>query len=394
MSQIEEVIERLCPDGVPYETLRTVAQISGRNIQPSAMGDATVTVYSLPAFDNNRTAERLIGSDVGSAKTALAHPTVLVAKLNPHIPRVWKLASIPNNSYSSPEFFPLVPDPNRLDLGFLYYFISTQLGKLASTVTGSTNSHKRLHREDFLGLRIPVPPLEVQHEIVKILDTFTDLEAELEAELEARRQQYHYCQRLLLSSKVSRSVPLTLGDIGKVSMCKRVFKSQTSEEGEVPFFKIGTFGEQANSFISRELFENYRMNYPFPKKGDVLISAAGTIGKSITYDGAPAYFQDSNIVWIDNNEKIVKNSYLRYWYRTVSWTTDGSIIRRLYNDQIRRTKILIPPIAEQERIVSILDTFDALVNDLNSGLPAELNARRQQYEYYRDKLLTFKELKS
>ncbi|MCT2995082.1 hypothetical protein EFN10_02880 [Propionibacterium freudenreichii] len=163
------------------------------------MGDATVTVYSLPAFDNNRTAERLIGSDVGSAKTALAHPTVLVAKLNPHIPRVWKLASIPNNSYSSPEFFPLVPDPNRLDLGFLYYFISTQLGKLASTVTGSTNSHKRLHREDFLGLRIPVPPLEVQHEIVKILDTFTDLEAELEAELEARRAQYEYYRDQLLS---------------------------------------------------------------------------------------------------------------------------------------------------------------------------------------------------
>jgi type I restriction enzyme S subunit len=135
----------------------------------------------------------------------------------------------------------------------------------------------------------------------------------------------------------------------------------------------------------------YRGRYSFPKKGDVLISAAGTIGRAIPYDGKPAYFQDSNIVWVDNDESLVKNSYLRYWYRMIDWSTDGGTIRRLYNENIRRARIAVPSLAEQDRIVAILDKFDALVNDLSIGLPAELNARHRQYEHYRDRLLTFPE---
>jgi len=122
-----------------------------------------------------------------------------------------------------------------------------------------------------------------------------------------------------------------------------------------------------------------------------LISAAGTIGRAIPYDGEDAYFQDSNIVWIDNDESLVTNKYLWHWYQVVEWTTEGGTIQRLYNENLRHTKIPIPPIEEQERIVTILDKFDALVNDLGIGLPAEIKAHRQQYEYYRDRLLTFKE---
>src|SRR5690606_30284777 len=101
---------------------------------------------------------------------------------------------------------------------------------------------------------------------------------------------------------------------GRVAMCKRVFKSETSPVGDIPFYKIGTFGGTADSYITTELYRDYRAKYSFPKKGDVLISAAGTIGRAIPYDGEPAYFQDSNIVWLDNDESIVTNEYLCHWY--------------------------------------------------------------------------------
>jgi len=240
-------------------------------------------------------------------------------------------------------------------------------------------------------IHIPVPPLEVQREIVAVLDRFTALEAELEAELEARRRQYQYYRDALLTFDNASVRWTTLGEIGKVSMCKRVFKNQTANEGDIPFYKIGTFGGEPNAFISRELYDEYKEKYSFPKQGDVLISAAGTIGRAIPYDGAEAYFQDSNIVLIDNDESQVTNEFLWHWYQVVTWSTDGGTIRRLYNENLRRTKVPVPSFEEQERIVTILDKFNALVNDLTSGLPAEIAARRKQYEYYRDRLLTFTE---
>lgn len=184
----------------------------------------------------------------------------------------------------------------------------------------------------------------------------------------------------------------TLGEIGKVSMCKRILKSETNSEQGVPFYKIGTFGKKADAYISRELFEEYREKYSYPKKGDILISAAGTIGRTVIYDGEDAYYQDSNIVWLENDESLVLNRYLYYFYQLQPWyVSTGGTIKRLYNDNIRNTKIPVPPLAEQERIVAILDRFDALCNDLTSGLPAEIAARQKQYEYYRDKLLSFQE---
>ena len=176
-------------------------------------------------------------------------------------------------------------------------------------------------------------------------------------------------------------------------MCKRILKSQTNTVGGVPFYKIGTFGKEADAYISQETFNEYRSKYNFPKKGDVLISAAGTIGRTVVYDGKPAYFQDSNIVWIDNDESIVLNSYLRYCYELKPWkASEGGTIPRLYNDNIAKAVIAVPSIEEQKRVVSILDRFDAICNDLTSGLPAEIDARQKQYEYYRDRLLSFKEL--
>jgi type I restriction enzyme S subunit len=176
-------------------------------------------------------------------------------------------------------------------------------------------------------------------------------------------------------------------------MCKRIFKEQTQADGEIPFYKIGTFAKSPDAYISREVFEEYKSKYSYPKKGDVLLSAAGTIGRAVIFDGDDAYFQDSNIVWIDNDETIITNKYLYYLYNQIEWrTSDGGTISRLYNDLIRKTEVYAPPLAEQKRIVAILDKFAALVGDITKGLPAEIAARQAQYEYYRNKLLTFKEI--
>ena len=266
---------------------------------------------------------------------------------------------------------------------------------------------------------VPVPPLDVQNRIVNVLDNFekicSDLNIGLPAEIEARQKQYEYYRDKLLTfaetgntilSRTERNgtlikllryvfgyVRIPLGDVGSICMCKRILKSQTNTASGVPFYKIGTFGKEADAYISQETFDEYRSRYNFPKKGDVLISAAGTIGRTVVYDGKPAYFQDSNIVWIDNDESIVLNSYLRYCYELKPWkASEGGTIPRLYNDNIAKAVIAVPPIEEQKRIVSILDRFDAICNDLTSGLPAEMEARQKQYEYYRDKLLTFKEV--
>ncbi|MGN8533607.1 restriction endonuclease subunit S [Helicobacter pylori] len=157
-----------------------------------------------------------------------------------------------------------------------------------------------------------------------------------------------------------------LGDIGKPCMCKRVMKHQTTRYGEIPFYKIGTFGNTADAFISKKLFLEYKTKYSFPKKGDILISASGTIGRAVIYDGKPAYFQDSNIVWIDNDETLVKNDFLFYAYSHVKWNTEHTTILRLYNDNFRNTLIPLPPLNEQIAIANILSDADHYLYSLRA----------------------------
>ena len=211
--------------------------------------------------------------------------------------------------------------------------------------------------------------------------------------LEKRREEKRREDIIRLIQYVFGYVKIEVGAIGKICMCKRIMKSETSSNGDIPFYKIGTFGGQANAYISKEIFEKYKSQYSFPKKGDVLISAAGTIGRTVIYDGEPSYYQDSNIVWVDNDERIVLNKYLYYCYQMNPWKiSTGGTIARLYNDNISGAVITVPTLEEQERIIKILDHFDKLCNDISEGLPAEIEARQKQYEYYRDKLLNFKEM--
>ena len=152
-----------------------------------------------------------------------------------------------------------------------------------------------------------------------------------------------------------------LGEIGSVSMCRRIFKEQTSENGEIPFYKIGTFGGEADAFISRELFDEYKAKYQYPKKGDILISASGSIGRTVVFTGKNEYFQDSNIVWL-NHDKHLDNSFLKCFYSIVKWAgIEGSTIKRLYNDNILNTAITLPSVEEQQKIGAYFENLDNLI---------------------------------
>ncbi|AJT50277.1 hypothetical protein LBLM1_03880 [Limosilactobacillus mucosae LM1] len=152
-----------------------------------------------------------------------------------------------------------------------------------------------------------------------------------------------------------------LGDLGSVQMNKRIFKDQTSESGEVPFFKIGTFGKKPDSFISKKLFDEYKSKYPYPKVGDILISASGSIGRTVVYKGEDAYFQDSNIVWLEHDGRL-KNSFLEQFLKRTKWNKiEGSTIKRLYNKDILNKKINLPKLKEQEKIGQLFQYFDKTI---------------------------------
>ena len=276
-------------------------------------------------------------------------------------------------------------------LKYIYYWLNTLP---ADSIVGD---HNRQWISNYAQKLFPLPPLRVQARIVEILDKFTQLEAELEAELEARNKQYDFYRNRLLTGPLPHSpnIPhqweqVSLGSIGEVRMCKRILKQDTTETGEIPFYKIGTFGKSADAFISRTLFEEYKQKYAYPRIGDILISASGTIGRAIEFDGQDAYFQDSNIVWLEHDDSKVLNRFLYYCYQIADWkVSKGGTIARLYNDNIKKTLIPLPPLSEQRRIVVILDRFDTLTHSISEGLPREIALRRKQYEYYRDALLRF-----
>ena len=167
-----------------------------------------------------------------------------------------------------------------------------------------------------------------------------------------------------------------LGEIGSVVMNRRIFKDQTAEKGEIPFYKIGTFGGKPDAFITRELFEEYKNKYPYPKYGDILISASGSIGRTVEYLGIDEYFQDSNIVWLEHDQSIT-NTFLKYFYTVVKWEgLEGSTIKRLYNKNILDTKINLPSIIEQTKIGIFFQNLDTLITQHQKQLEKLKNLKK------------------
>lgn len=394
MSRLDELIQQYCPDGVEY-----VRFVDYANVLYGCPFDAAQFTNDSSYIPLIRIRDVLSGKAGTYYKGEYSHDyiikkgDILVGMDGNFNLGIWDdidglLCQRVCKLYTK--------DETRLLNGFIRHYMKPVFRQIEESTPGGSVKH--LSAKAINSIHIPLPPLPVQEEIVRVLDAFTELQAELQAELQKRKQQYNYYLENLLNFKnINRGGYqaevrwMMLKDIGKVCMCKRILKSQTSSSGDVPFFKIGTFGGNADAYISQALFNEYKAKYSYPQKGEVLISAAGTIGRTIVFDGTPSYFQDSNIVWLKHDESIVLNSYLRYCYALNPWVVStGGTIARLYNDNILEATIPVPSLANQQRIVAILDRFDRLTNDLNAGLPAEIEKRRQQYEYYRDKLLTFK----
>jgi len=151
-----------------------------------------------------------------------------------------------------------------------------------------------------------------------------------------------------------------LGNECNIQMCKRIMAAQTNTECGVPFYKIGTIGGKADAYISKELFDEYKTKYPFPHRGEVMITCAGTVGKCIIYNGEESYYQDSNIVWIDNPKEIISNDFLFYLLSRINWSyLNSTTIVRIYNDDLRNLKLYYPKHDEQKKLTHFL----FLIND-------------------------------
>jgi len=186
---------------------------------------------------------------------------------------------------------------------------------------------------------------------------------------------------------------LPLKKIGKLHNCGKIPKELIIDQG-IPLYRVGTIGKQATEFISKKTFETYIKKYPYPIKGDVLITTAGTVNRCAIFDGEPSYFQGSRIKWLENNEKIVLNKYLYYLYSEVKWETweacQGNI-PHLSNETIYNTEIPCPRFDVQIWSIAALEKFEALLNDSTASLQAELALRKKQQNYYMNKLLKFEE---
>ena len=240
------------------------------------------------------------------------------------------------------------------DLTFLCHLLGTpqMLSQYRSLAAGSTVNN--LNKELVGNTYVTIPSITEQRVLGAYLEQLDNL-----ITLHQRKCQIDGCrfQSPLAITWEQRK----LGEIGSVSMCRRIFKEQTSENGEIPFYKIGTFGGEADAFISRELFEEYKAKYQYPKKGDILISASGSIGRTVVFTGKNEYFQDSNIVWL-NHDKHLDNSFLKCFYSIVKWAgIEGSTIKRLYNDNILNTAITLPSVEEQQKIGAYFENLDNLI---------------------------------
>lgn len=294
---------------------------------------------------------------------------------------VGRVSSYPAKSSLIGTMQYIVPN-NDIDLQYLMYALrSMNLGNLFK---GAAIPH--IYFKEYKEFNVNVPSLPDQQKIATHLDS-------IQSAIDNKKQQLRQLDELVKSKFVEMfgENPVesgkwkveTLGGIGKISMCKRVLREQTTPEGDIPFYKIGTFGKQADAYISRELFENFKSKYAYPKKGSILISASGTIGRSVVFDGEPAYFQDSNIVWIDNDESKVLNGFLLYWYGTSPWkVTQGGTISRLYNSNITEANVIIPPLEIQNEFITFvqkIDTAKSIIKTQLADLQELLDSKMDEY---------------
>jgi len=260
---------------------------------------------------------------------------------------------------------------NVLNTKYFYYAVSNYYIQ-----TGKYTRHFAFLRNTL----IPIPPLEVQEEIVRILDTFTALISELKAELEARKKQYEYYRNKLLNFEGKNVEWKTLGECVKIKRGVRVVKNQLEKSGKYPVFQ--------NSMTPLGYYDKKNNN-----AGTTFVIVGGAAGE-VGYCSIDFWAADDCMTLVCSND--IQNKFVYYFLKEKQEFLYSRVRRasvpRLSKDTIEKLVIPIPSLTEQQRIVEILDKFDTLVNDLSIGIPAEIEARQKQYEYYRGKLLSFKKL--
>jgi type I restriction enzyme S subunit len=407
MSRIDDLIAELCPEGVEFKALERVAEIrSGWGFPNAYQGQSEGDYPFYKVSDMNLTGNKTVMTaannfiDEAIAKKLGITPapagTVIFPKIGAAVATNKKrLLSMPS-AYDN-NVMGLIPS-EYLNPRFLFFWMQTiDLVKLAHD-SGAVPSIRKTEMEQ---LKAPVPPLEIQREIVKVLDTFTKLEAELEAELEARLRQYKYYRDALLDFSQARGVPqLPMGEIGEFIRGRRFTKDDIVEDG-IPSIHYGEiythYGVATSSTISHvrtDMVQQLRYAQP----NDVVIAAVGETVEDVAK--AVAWLGDEDVAIHDDCflfRHSMNPKFVSYCLQTEAFHAQKNKyvarakVKRLSGESLAKIVIPMPSLEEQARIVAILDKFDALVNDLSSGLPAEIKARRQQYEHYRDRLLTFKE---
>lgn len=405
MSRIDELIAELAPDGVRYvETARIFDLRNGytpSKSNTSFWSDGTIPWFRMEDLRANggvldRALQQIPEVAVKGGRLFPANSLLVAtsATIGEHA-----LVTVPH--LSNQRFTSLSVKPEyaeQIDMKFIYYY-GFVLDEWCRNNT-STSSFASVDMTGFKKFRFPLPPLEVQREIVRMLDRFTQLKAELEAELVARRRQYEHYRQIEMSfdDSVSR---VQLGDVVEVrSGWGFPNAHQGQSVGEYPFYKVSdmnllgneTVMSRANHFVSEEVAKKLGVR-PAPA-GTIIfpkIGAAVATNKKRVLSVASAY--DNNVMGLIPTERI-DSRYLYHWIQTFDLSrlaNESGAVPSIRKSEAERVPIPLPGIAVQRRIVDKLDRFDALVNDLSVGLPAELAARSRQYEYYRDRLLTFEE---
>ena len=405
MSRIDELIAKLCPDGVEYKAIGDLGElVRGNGMPKSDFADSGVgcihygqiyTYYGVWAketrsFIPHEKAERLIKVYPGD---------LVITNTSENVEDVCKAVAWLGDAQIVTGGHATVLKHDQ-DPKYLSYYLQTPRFFAEKKALATGTKVIEVTAKSLAKIKIPVPPLEVQREIVKVLDAFTQLEAELEAELEARRRQYRHYRDALFALGNQDVSWTTMAEVGEFFRGRRFTKDDYAPDGVecIHYGDIYTqYGVAATATVSHVRSDMMPI-LRFAKWGDVVIAGVGEtvedVGKAVAWlgDGEVAIHDDCFAFRHSLNPKFVS-----YYFQTTAFHAEKNKfvarakVKRLSGESLGKLAIPVPPLAEQERIVAILDAFDALVNDLTSGLPAEIAARRRQYAHYRDRLLSFQE---
>ena len=381
MGKIDELILQYCSDGVEYVKLGEVLSVNrGKRLTKMQLSDdGQYYVYH------------------GSKDTPLGKYSQFNVKGNTTI--VVNTGGIGGVKFCEDDFWCSdgsfwIGHSDLLDDKYVYYYLSPLETYFASQKR--VGGVPTIDRSVVENVEIPLPPLPVQEAIVNILDRFAVYAAELQAELQARQQQYNYYRDTLLSFEGREDVKEF--SVGEIATFTYGYTTKANDEGNIRYIRITDINEQGclNPSDGKFIYQSPEVEPYLLRKGDLVMARTGaTYGKTLYYNEEYPSAYASFLIKISFNDLVNPRYYwhfsksIKYWEQARR-LVGGGAQPQFNTGAISQVKITLPPLAEQQRIVDILDRFDHLTNDLSQGLPAEIEARRQQYEYYRDKLLTFK----